>query len=200
VLWRLGGGAALCDSLVLGVLHALRRGPSARLRTVEGEMEQRCHLSMVWLTWIGLPLLAGLVAVRAGWVLAGVVLVVGVVGQVLYIRWFPHLSRWLGYGSVVDVPAGPGAKVEPIPVVTIYTANVCPFCPIVKSRLTELQRRWGFDLRVVDVTFRPEIIRDKGLRSVPVVEANGRLLVGNATSEQLVAFLTDAALSRGTPS
>ena len=162
-------------------------------------MEQRCHLSMVWLTWLGLPLLAGLVAVRAGWVLAGVVLVAGVAAQVLYIRWFPRLSRWLGYGSVVDVPAGPGAKAEPIPAVTIYTANVCPFCPIVKSRLTELQRRWGFDLRVVDVTFRPQVIRDKGLRSVPVVEANGRLLVGNATSAQLVAFLTDAALLRGTP-
>jgi hypothetical protein len=34
------------------------------------------------------------------------------------------------------------------------------------------------------VTFRPEIVRSKGLRSVPVLEADGRLLTGNATSAQ----------------
>lgn len=29
-------------------------------------MEQRCYLIMVWLTWLGLPLLAVLVGLRAG--------------------------------------------------------------------------------------------------------------------------------------
>jgi len=38
-----------------------------------------------------------------------------------------------------------------------------------------------------------DVIRAKGLRSVPVVEANGRLLVGNATSAQLADFLRSAA-------
>ena len=63
-------------------------------------MEQRCHLTAVWLTWLGLPLLAVVVGVRLGWAAAGAVLLVGTVGQVLYVRWFPRVSRWLGCGSV----------------------------------------------------------------------------------------------------
>lgn len=157
-------------------------------------MDQKCHLAMVWLTWLGLPLLAVLVAVRAGWLAAVFVLAVGVVGQIAYIRWFPSLSPWLGYGSVADVaaPALP-ARPNALPRVTLYTANVCPFCPIVKDRLADLQRSTGFELAEVDVTFRPDLIRAKGLRSVPVVEAGGRYLVGNATSEQLAAFITGSA-------
>jgi hypothetical protein len=30
-------------------------------------MEQRCYLAAVWLTWLGLPLLAIVVGVRVGW-------------------------------------------------------------------------------------------------------------------------------------
>jgi glutaredoxin len=157
-------------------------------------MEQRCYLGAVWLTWLGLPLLAIVVGVRVGWAAAGAVLVVGVIGQVLYIRWFPHISRWMGYGSVADVPAGPAQEpAGQLPRVTLYTANVCPFCPILKRRLAELQRHSPFEVEEVDVTFRPDVIRAKGLRSVPVVEANGRLLVGNATSAQLADFLRSAA-------
>jgi glutaredoxin len=80
--------------------------------------------------------------------------------------------------------------------VVLYTANVCPFCPIVRRRLTELQRRMGFELEEVDVTFRLELIRAKGLRSVPVVEADGRTLIGNATSEALAALVFEAASHR----
>ena len=156
-------------------------------------MEQRCYLWAVWLTWLGLPLLAVVAGLRIGWLAAGFVLLVGVVGQGLYIRWFPSISRWVGYGSVADVPATSAlALAGPSPRVILYTANVCPFCPIVKRRLTDLQQRMGFTLEELDVTFRPEIIRAKGLRSVPVVEVNGRLLVGNATSEQLAALLRGA--------
>jgi hypothetical protein len=61
-------------------------------------MEQRCHLGMVWLTWLGLPLLAIVLWIRMGLAAGLVVLLAGVVGQVLYVRWFPHTSRWLGYG------------------------------------------------------------------------------------------------------
>ncbi len=157
-------------------------------------MEQRCHLAAVWLTWLGLPLLAIVVGVRVGWAAAGVVLLVGVVAQILYIRWFPSVSRWMGYGSVDDVPAGPASVSEGhLPRVTLYTANVCPFCPILKRRLAELQRQSPFEVEEIDVTFRPDIIRAKGLRSVPVIEANGRHLVGNATSAQLADFLRGAA-------
>ena len=155
-------------------------------------MEQRCHLSMVWLTWLGLPLLAALVGLRNGLVTGLAVLAVGIVGQVLYVRWFPNISRSLGYGSVTDTPAAAVLTSGTLPGVTLYTANVCPFCPIIRHRLAELQRQIGFPLQEIDVTFRPEIVRAKGLRSVPVLEANGQLLVGNATSAQIAAFLEKA--------
>lgn len=61
-----------------------------------------------------------------------------------------------------------------IPVVTLYTASVCPFCPIVRHRLMALRRQTEFELRDIDVTFRREIIRAKGLRSIPVLEVEGR--------------------------
>lgn len=160
-------------------------------------MEQRCHLGAVWLTWIGLPLLAVVVALRIGWLAAAFVLAVGIVGQVLYIRWFPRLSPWMGYGSVEDAPAALLPPDSRLPSVRLYTANVCPFCPIVKQRILDLQRQHPFELEEVDVTFRPEIIRAKGLRSVPVLEANGRLLVGNATSADILSFLTAAAHPSG---
>jgi glutaredoxin len=157
-------------------------------------MQQRCYLAAVWMTWLGLPLLAILIGLRAG-PLAGVaVLAVGIVAQVAYVRWFPRLSRSLGYGSVADTPAEPASLTAPLPRVTLYTASVCPFCPIIRRRLAELQQHSRFEVEEVDVTFRPEIVRAKGLRSVPVLEANGRLLVGNATSAQIAEFLKAAAM------
>ncbi len=156
-------------------------------------MKQRCYLVAVWLTWLGLPLLALVVGLRAGWLGAIVVLLVGVIAQVLYVRWFAHVSRWLGYGSVADAAADPASLAALPPRVTLYSASVCPFCPIVRRRLAELRRQRPFELEEVDVTFRPDLVRAKGLRSVPVVEANGRVLVGNVTSEQLAEFLRVAA-------
>jgi glutaredoxin len=155
-------------------------------------MEQRCYLAMVWLTWLGLPLVATLVGLRTSVVGGFVVLTVGVVAQMLYVRWFPRISRSMGYGSVADTPHAAVPASGDLPDVTLYTASVCPFCPIVRRRLDELQRQGGFEVRELDVTFRPEIIRAKGLRSVPVLEANGQRLVGNATSAQIVEFLEQA--------
>jgi glutaredoxin len=98
----------------------------------------------------------------------------------------------MGYGSVQDTPASSASIDAPLPKVTFYTASVCPFCPIVRRRLADLQRQRPFEIEEVDVTFRPEIIRAKRLRSVPVLEANGRLLVGNATSARIAEFLGSA--------
>jgi glutaredoxin len=156
-------------------------------------MEQRCYLAAVWLTWLGLPLLALVVGLRLGLLAALAVLVVGIVGQVLYVRWFPYISRWVGYGPVADAPVNPASMPAQLPHVTLYTANVCPFCPIIRRRLAEMQRHSQFEVEEVDVTFRPEIIRAKGLRSVPVLEANRHLLIGNATSAQIAEFLRTAA-------
>lgn len=122
-------------------------------------------------------------------------LVVGVMAQLAYIRWFPHISRWIGYGSVADEAATVSSKPKSAPRVTLYTANVCPFCPIVRRRLMQLRRDFPFELDEVDVTFRPQLLRQKGFSSVPVVEANGRFWVGNATSAQLLDFLAQAQAS-----
>ncbi len=156
-------------------------------------MEQRCNLLMVWLTWIGVPALAVLIGSRAGIAAGLVILVIGVVAQWLYVRSFPRISRSLGYGSVADSPAAALPTGGRLPDVTLYTASVCPFCPIVRRRLAELQREASFKLTEIDVTFRPEIVRARGLRSVPVLETNGQFLVGNATSARIAEFLASAA-------
>jgi len=54
-------------------------------------------------------------------------------------------------------------------------------------------------VREIDVTFRPKIVRAKGLRSVSVLEANGRILVGNATSAQIAEFLKNAGKAEHRP-
>jgi len=153
-------------------------------------VKQQCYLWSVWLTWVGLPALAIGIGVVRGWWAAVVVLLVGVFAQTLYVMVFPRVSRWLGYGSVEDVPAESALQTEAIAKVTLYTASVCPFCPIVKRRLIELQRNLGFELVEVDITFEPGLIREKGFRSVPVIELDGRYWFGNATSSQLAAFIS----------
>ncbi len=160
-------------------------------------MKQECPLAFVWLTWLGLPGLALILGLSQGWLGAVFVLLVGIIVQIVYIRWFPRIARWFGYGSVADVPTELRSFVATMPRVTLYTANVCPFCPIVSRRLNELKRQIPFELEEVDVTFQPKIVRQKGLRSAPVIETDGRFLVGNATSTQIAAFLTEAAGSTG---
>lgn len=107
-----------------------------------------------------------------------------------YLRFFPHLSRWVGYGSVADqLPAS--TRAAPIEV-TLYTLLGCPFCPIVHGRLEGLQQTMGFKLVKVDLTLRPQTAAERGIKSVPVVEAGGERLVGNATSEQLSRLIAGA--------
>jgi len=155
-------------------------------------MKQQCPLLFVWLAWLGLPAMAVVFGILQGWAAGAFVLLVGVIALGAYLRWFPRISRWIGYGSVADTPV----RVSSLPKrqlrVTLYTANVCPFCPIVRRRLTELKRDFRFDVQVIDVTFRPQLLLSKGLRAVPVIEADGRFLIGNATSAQLLEFLAGA--------
>lgn len=153
-------------------------------------MRQECYLWSVWLTWLGLPILAIVMWVAEGWPAGIVVLVAGVLAQIIYIRQFPRLSPLLGYGSVKDVALGSAPEHRRLSRVTLYTANVCPFCPIVRRRLLELQHTLGFDLTEIDITFQPGLAKQKGLRSVPVIEIDGRYWVGNATSADIATFLT----------
>jgi len=153
-------------------------------------MKQECKLVMIWFTWLGLPALAIIMGIMQGWLAAVFILIIGVFAQIIYIKVFPKISRLLGYGSVEDVAADSVQKIKVPSKVMLYTANVCPFCPIVKQRLIELQRNLEFQLEEVDITFKPNLIKEKGFRSVPVIEKDGKYLVGNATSAQLIAFLT----------
>lgn len=154
------------------------------------QMKQQCFLWSVWLTWLGLPVLAVAMGILQSWWSAAFVLLVGVFGQVLYLRIFPKVSGLLGYGSVGNIVGEPPVQTKAISKVIIYTASVCPFCPILKRRLVELQSNLDFKFEEVDITFRPDLIKEKGFRSVPVIEVDGRFWFGNATSAQLAAFLT----------
>ncbi|RMF61728.1 MAG: hypothetical protein D6748_00940 [Calditrichaeota bacterium] len=154
-------------------------------------MKQECPLLFVWLTWLVLPVLALILGISHSWLTGGFVLMVGILAQIAYIHWFPIISPWIGYGTVQDIPPEETQSTHEKLTVTFYTANVCPFCPIVRERLNELKKTMAFELVEVDVTFRPQLLLRKGIKSVPVVEVGGRFLVGNATSSQLAAFLRE---------
>jgi glutaredoxin len=153
-------------------------------------MKQQCFLWSVWLTWLALPIIALLALLVIGWPAALAAIVAGVTWQVFYLRFFPRLSNAMGYGSVADVAADLSAVAPGPTQVTLFTASLCPFCPLVRTRLRNLQRQLAFQLTEVDVTLRPDVVKSKNLRAVPVVEVDGRFWVGNGTSSELLAFLT----------
>ena len=149
---------------------------------------QQCTVAGLVLSWV--IYFAGLIfffIAKRNWVggLAWLVLL-PCLRWALY-RYFPSLSRFLGYGGVDDqLPIG----IDRAPVaVRFYSFFSCPFCPIVLQRLEALQKEMGFTLERIDVTLHLQLVMSKGIRSVPVVEVGDRRLVGNATSEQLAAFL-----------
>jgi len=154
-------------------------------------MKQECRLASVWTIWAAIPATALVVGITSGWWLALLIVGVGVLSEVGYVRVFPHISGLLGYGSVQDSKSPvPAIAVSP-PRLILYTARGCPFCPIVRRRLEQLRQdlHSRFELEEHDITFRPQLLFDKGIRSVPAIEADGRFLVGNVTSDQVVAFL-----------
>lgn len=104
-----------------------------------------------------------------------------------YLRFFPWISRWTGYGRVDDKqPASvKKARVE----VTYYSLLGCPFCPLVERRLKALQNEMDFALTTIDLTLKPHISASRGIRSVPVVEVGRDRIVGNATTEQLAQLI-----------
>lgn len=108
-----------------------------------------------------------------------------------YLRFFPRISKWKGYGSVEDKlpPMVKKTRVE----VTYYSLLGCPFCPIVERRLETLQREMNFTLTRIDLTLKPQTAASKGIRSVPVVEVGKDRLTGNATTEQLAQLLAGHA-------
>jgi len=158
-------------------------------------MKQQCYMAVIYLNW--LLLATGLVylSFTHRYALAGAWLVTLPLFLFAYIRYFPLMSRAMGYGKVDDTPADhlePSAfqNESPALTVTLYTALGCPFCPIVERRLREMQTRMKFKIDKVDVTLRPDLLTSRGIRAVPVVEVDARRIEGNATTEQLSSLIT----------
>ena len=150
-------------------------------------MKQQCHISFVYGSWIILLLGFIYYVIRGSYLQAGFWIFFIMLFLWLYVRYFPLIARYLGYGSVADRQP---AQIQPVTAeVTLYTGLGCPFCPLVKNRLRELQTTMGFSLNEIDITLRPEVLIQKGIRALPVVEAGTAQWVGNATSEQLAAFI-----------
>lgn len=151
-------------------------------------LPQKCPTAFLYLTWVLYAAVTAYLALRGDYVRAVVWLVAFPPALWAYVRLFPRISEYMGYGRVDDdaaaeTPATGGARV------TMYSSLGCPFCPIVERRLKELQGRMGFELDVVDVTVRPDVARSKGIKSVPVVEAGGHRLIGHATTRQLAELV-----------
>lgn len=157
-------------------------------------MKQQCHVGFVYGSW--LILLAGFVVLLVqGNILESILWVLFIVLFVwLYVRHFPAVSSFLGYGSVAD--RSPGAFPASTAKVTLYTGLGCPFCPLVKRRLHDLQPKMGFALSEVDVTLKPNLLIAKGIRALPVVRIGDARWVGNATTEQLAAFISGRATTK----
>jgi len=156
-------------------------------------MQKRCLMLMIYLSW---GVYAGGLAYlgwRAQWGLALGWLIAAPLAQWLYIVKFPALSPVMGYGRITDDPS---PLTSPAPAtVTLYTALGCPFCPLMEQRLNDLRKTLGFELHITDVTLRPDLLAGKGIRSVPVVEVGGRLLIGLVTSKDVAAAITEAGVA-----
>lgn len=154
--------------------------------------EQQCNVVGLAFSWIGYAAGLAYFSYQRQWVFA----LLWMLG-VLSLRWalfhfFPHISRFLGYGRIVDkfTSVPPHANPHAVPVaVNFYTFFSCPFCPIVLARLQALQKQMGFTLNTFDVTLSPQTLMTKGIRSVPVVEVGDNRLVGNSTTEQLARLI-----------
>jgi hypothetical protein len=152
-------------------------------------MKQQCHISFIYTSWLILILGIIVYLYDREFVHAILWICFIILFMWLYIRYFPYLSRFLGYGSVEDTPA---KYITPTDAkVFLYTGIGCPFCPIVKKRLEELKLKMGFRLIEIDVTFKPNLLTSKGIQALPVLKVGEEQLVGNATSEQLAIFIAD---------
>jgi glutaredoxin len=150
-------------------------------------LKQQCPVPMLFLNWAAY--IGGVIfwVLQKDYAAALAWLALIPLGWWAYIRVFPAISRYVGYGSIEDRPA---IEVSRAAVKVVhYTAQGCPFCPVVKRRLLALQEKMAFDLEEVDVTLRPALLIAKGIRAVPVVEVGEQRLIGHATSEQLAALI-----------
>ena len=150
-------------------------------------LPQQCPLAFLYLTWAAYILGTAYFLISGDYLRAGVWVVALPTAWWVYVRIFPRVSHYMGYGRVDD--AAPGAIDHRAVRVTMYSSLGCPFCPIVQGRLIKLQQQMGFELEHVDVTLHPELLRAKSIRSVPVVEVGDRRWVGHATTRELAELI-----------
>lgn len=152
-------------------------------------MKQHCSMWLIYVNWVvylgGLLYLVGI----GNLLVAAIWLLLLPLGMRAYLRLFPMISSYLGYGDLSDQRARGVEYPRVNAKVRFYTAAGCPFCPLVEERLAWLRRQMRFELETIHVTYRPELLA-QGIRAVPVVEVGGRRLVGNATTDQLAAWVT----------
>ena len=161
-------------------------------------MKQQCHISFVYGSVLVIVFCIIFYVIRGDYLQACLWVFFIVAFLRLYVRFFPSISRSMGYGSVADQPA---KDVQPSSAaVLLYTGLGCPFCPLVRRRLIELQVKMGFDLKEIDITFKPDLMIAKGIRALPVVEVGKSHWIGNATSKQLAAFIRSNAVPMQAPS
>ncbi len=155
-------------------------------------LPQRCPIVLLYLTWV--LYVAGLIVflVEAQYVTALAWTLLVPAGVWAYVRFFPVISQYVGYGRVDDARAGEVGRGAAS--VTMYTSLGCPFCPIVERRLEALKSEMGFELRHVDLTVRPDLAKAKGIRSVPVVEVGDRRVVGHVTTRELAEHIRGASV------
>ena len=155
-------------------------------------MKQQCHISFVYGSILVLAFGFIFYLIRGDYLQACFWVFFTAVFLRLYVKIFPSISRSMGYGSVADQPA---KDLQPSNAkVIVYTGLGCPFCPLVKRRLIELQVKMDFDLKEIDITFKPDLLIAKGIRALPVVEVGKAHWIGNATSEQLANFIKNSSV------
>jgi glutaredoxin len=155
-------------------------------------MKQQCHISFVYGSWLFTVCGLCYYLFERNYLQAILWPIFILLFLWLYVRLFPSFSRSMGYGSVEDRPAD---RVIPAEIrVILYTGLGCPFCPIVKRRLRDLQSRMSFELREIDVTFKPEMLVSTGIRALPVVQIGEAKWIGNGTSAQLAEFIATHAV------
>jgi glutaredoxin len=152
-------------------------------------MKQQCYMASIYGSWL-IIIAIFVFYISRGHYLEAVLLPFFVAYFLwLYVKYFPKLSKVMGYGSVDDLVAENVRRSDIS--VHFYSGIGCPFCPIVKRRLLELQQRIGFTLVEQDVTLKPDILIAKGIRALPVIEIGNARWVGNATSQQLARLIEE---------
>lgn len=164
---------------------------------LEATLKQQCTLTNLYFGTLMFTILyAGGVlfyAYRHNWTALLLWLVLLPCARWAGLRLSPLTSKWRGQGSVDDKL--PSSVNKALVEVAFYSHNGCPFCPIVRRRLEALQREMDFKLTKIDLTFKPQVAANKGIRSVPVVEVGNERLFGNATTEQLAQLIAGAPAS-----